>query len=310
MFLLRRAAVRAITSTPSLAVAARSRSFTSVAPSAFRSRQQQSILSCLQRRFASDDAAKKESVVDTPENFAQTAAEAPVDENVTSVPPAQRTEPTTAVESEGAGANRFSFTNKSQPRGLAPAPPATTVYVGNLFYEITDDQLQRIFSRFGEIVAVRLSKDDRGLSRGFAHVEFKTLESATAAIENLDQQVFEGRNLVVQYHRHKPRTSRIREAQRPEIPATKTLFVGNMSYEMSDKDLNDLFRDIPNVVDVRVAIDRRTGQPRGFAHAEFIDVNSATEGMKILREKVLYNRQLRVDYAPPTLKQRQRADAE
>ncbi|KAK4987894.1 hypothetical protein LTR28_001805, partial [Elasticomyces elasticus] len=59
----------------------------------------------------------------------------------------------------------------------------------------------------------------------------------------------------------------------PQAPGqpTKTLFIGNMSFQMSDKDLNDLFREIRNVLDVRVAIDRRTGQPRGFAHADFID---------------------------------------
>lgn len=70
-----------------------------------------------------------------------------------------------------------------------------------------------------------------------------------------------------------------------------------MSFEMSDKDLNDLFRDIRNVMDVRVAIDRRTGQPRGFAHADFIDVASATKARELLQEKVIYGRQLRVDFS-------------
>jgi RNA recognition motif-containing protein len=70
-----------------------------------------------------------------------------------------------------------------------------------------------------------------------------------------------------------------------------------MSFEMSDKDLNDLFRDIKNVMDVRVAIDRRTGQPRGFAHADFIDVASATKAMEVLKGKEVYGRELRVDYS-------------
>ena len=70
-----------------------------------------------------------------------------------------------------------------------------------------------------------------------------------------------------------------------------------MSFEMSDKDLNDLFRDIRNVVDVRVAIDRRTGQPRGFAHADFIDVASAVRAKDVLKDKVIYGRNLRVDFS-------------
>lgn len=78
---------------------------------------------------------------------------------------------------------------------------------------------------------------------------------------------------------------------------SRTLFIGNMSYEMSDQDLNDLFRDIENVVDVRVAIDRRTGTPKGFAHADFTDILSAERAFAILGRKRVYGRSLRVDYS-------------
>lgn len=70
-----------------------------------------------------------------------------------------------------------------------------------------------------------------------------------------------------------------------------------MSFEMSDKDLNDLFREVRNVVDVRVAIDRRTGAPRGFAHADFIDVESAMKAREYLQSREIYGRRLRVDYS-------------
>jgi len=110
-------------------------------------------------------------------------------------------------------------------------------------------------------------------------------------------QVFEGRNLVVQFHKAKPNTRTPGGAPYQSNPPAKTLFIGNMSFEMSDKDLNDLFRDIRNVVDVRVAIDRRTGQPRGFAHADFIDVASATKAKEVLGDKVIYGRQLRIDFS-------------
>ena len=80
-------------------------------------------------------------------------------------------------------------------------------------------------------------------------------------------------------------------------PPSKTLFIGNMSFEMTDKDLNDLFREVKNVIDVRVAIDRRTGQPRGFAHADFVDIASAEKAHQSLNSKEVYGRQLRVDYS-------------
>jgi RNA recognition motif-containing protein len=139
--------------------------------------------------------------------------------------------------------------------------------------------------------------DNRGLSRGFGYVDFASIPDAQAAIENLDMQVFEGRNLVVQFHAAKPNSKTRGPSGFEANPPSKTLFIGNMSFEMSDKDLNDLFRDIRNVMDVRVAIDRRTGQPRGFAHADFIDVASATKAREVLKEKTIYGRQLRVDFS-------------
>jgi len=73
-----------------------------------------------------------------------------------------------------------------------------------------------------------------------------------------------------------------------------------MSFDMSDRDLNNLFREIKNVIDVRVAIDRRTGQPRGFAHADFQDVESAERAYEELKGKMVCGRALRIDFSTST----------
>ena len=54
------------------------------------------------------------------------------------------------------------------------------------------------------------------------------------------------------------------------------------------------------MIDVRVAIDRRTGQPRGFAHADFMQVEDASKALEDLRGKVVCGRELRVDYSTST----------
>ena len=129
----------------------------------------------------------------------------------------------------------------------------------------------------------------------FGYVEFDNLDSAAAAIQSLDQQVFEGRRMVVQYHvRRQPNDSIGNKARNPP---SKTLFVGNLSFQMTDKDLSDLFRECKNVLDIRVAIDRRSGQPRGFAHADFISTEDAQKAKKMLETKQVYGRHLRLDYA-------------
>lgn len=52
-----------------------------------------------------------------------------------------------------------------------------------------------------------------------------------------------------------------------------------------------------NVLGVRVAIDRRTGQPRGFAHADFMDTASAVAAKEYLTGKTIYGRTLRIDFS-------------
>ncbi|KAK4635679.1 Nuclear localization sequence-binding protein [Fulvia fulva] len=186
-----------------------------------------------------------------------------------------------------------------QRQGQAPTP-SKILYIGNLFFEVTSAQLEAEFSKFGEVVNTRVVQDDRGLSKGFGYVEFARQEHADRATE-LDQQVFHGRRMAVQFHVRRdntqPRQARLRSDSRVPAPPSKTLFIGNMSYQMSDRDLNDLFREIKNVLDVRVAIDRRSGQPRGFAHADFIDIESAEKAKQYLEKKEVYGRRLRVDFS-------------
>lgn len=86
------------------------------------------------------------------------------------------------------------------------------------------------------------------------------------------------------------------QARRPHA-ATRSLYVGNIHYETTDAELNRIFRGLENVTDVRVAVDRSTGWPRGFAHADFADVESAARALKKLRGIAINGRELRIDFA-------------
>ena len=45
-------------------------------------------------------------------------------------------------------------------------PPSTTLYVGNLFFDVAESDVQREFEKAGEVVSIRIIKDGRGLSKG------------------------------------------------------------------------------------------------------------------------------------------------
>jgi RNA recognition motif-containing protein len=79
------------------------------------------------------------------------------------------------------------------------------LYVGNLPYSATEDQLTELFSRAGKVDSVRVMRDmATGRARGFAFVEMGSDDEATKAISEFHEQQMEGRALVVNEARPKP----------------------------------------------------------------------------------------------------------
>jgi cold-inducible RNA-binding protein len=78
---------------------------------------------------------------------------------------------------------------------------AQKLYVGNLPFSVTADDLQGLFSQHGEVHSVNLITDrDTGRPRGFGFVE---MENAEAAIDALNGHEFEGRALTVNVARER-----------------------------------------------------------------------------------------------------------
>ncbi len=72
------------------------------------------------------------------------------------------------------------------------------LYVGNLLYEVTDDQLKEQFAAAGTVVSASvITYRDSGRSKGFGFVEMATEEEAQKAIDTMNGQDFQGRKLVV-----------------------------------------------------------------------------------------------------------------
>jgi len=79
------------------------------------------------------------------------------------------------------------------------------LYVGNLAYETTSDELNALFSEVGQVDSCNLIIDrDTDRSKGFAFIEMDSKESANAAKEKLNGQDLHGRALKV--NEAKPRT--------------------------------------------------------------------------------------------------------
>ena len=78
------------------------------------------------------------------------------------------------------------------------------MYVGNLAFQSTEDDIQNLFAQYGEVKSINLITDrETGRSRGFAFVEMDD-EAAKNAMQSLDGTDLDGRNLKVNEAR--PRT--------------------------------------------------------------------------------------------------------
>lgn len=72
------------------------------------------------------------------------------------------------------------------------------LYVGNLLYEVTGEELRELFSQAGEVVMADIvSFRDTGRSKGFGFVEMATEEEAQKAIEMFSEYDYRGRKLLV-----------------------------------------------------------------------------------------------------------------
>jgi len=78
------------------------------------------------------------------------------------------------------------------------------IYVGNLNYNLTEDELREVFEEFGEVSSAKIINDKySGRSKGFGFVEMPNDSEAQDAIDNLNDKDVGGRNIKVNQARER-----------------------------------------------------------------------------------------------------------
>jgi len=80
-------------------------------------------------------------------------------------------------------------------------------------------------------------------------------------------------------------------------PPSKTIFVGNIPYGLTEEQIKDIFSSAGNVVDFHLVYDHETGRPKGYGFAEYPDIDSASSAVRNLNDYEIMNRKLRVDFS-------------
>ena len=81
------------------------------------------------------------------------------------------------------------------------------IYIGNLPYDFTEEELKEMFDQFGEVANVKIVTDKvSGTSKGFGFIEMEQKSEGRDAIQVLDQSAVRGRN--VRVHAARPKNGR------------------------------------------------------------------------------------------------------
>ncbi|KAK7035695.1 hypothetical protein R3P38DRAFT_2616113 [Favolaschia claudopus] len=175
------------------------------------------------------------------------------------------------------------------PTWMAKTPPSRQLYLGNIHFDATEEDIHELVLPFGEVDSVRLLRNPDGSHRGTGWVVFADQSAADRClVVGLD--LFD-RPLRVEYSK----ANNLRGQ-----PPSRILYVGNLAPGDHEGHVRDVFEPFGAIQRVSVATSRR-GEPRGFAHVEFLneeDAVSAHEQMAVTPPRIL-DHELRVTYASP-----------
>lgn len=186
---------------------------------------------------------------------------------------------------------------------MESAPGQNAVYVGNLAWSVTSEQLMNVLQQAGPVVSCEVQTTSNGKSRGFGLATFADADSAQHAIQTLRDYEIEGRLIFLREDRgHLPRPEKDtksrqqRKAPEPDTPAEPStkLFVGNLPWRITGDDLKGMF-SAHNPTSSLVQVGR-DGRSRGYGIVEFASVDAATAAMNAVNGQVLDGRDINVRF--------------
>jgi len=146
--------------------------------------------------------------------------------------------------------------------------------VGNLAWSTTTDDLRAIFEKFGKVTEIRVSEDNLGRPRGFAHITMESEAQATAAVKAVfDSPIFlNGRNVRCDF------ASGMKTGG--DTPSQSLL---SWEFDGDENDLQRIFTKYArNITRIHVLRDRETWESKRMAFIDFTSVEIATEAREEL----------------------------
>jgi splicing factor 3B subunit 4 len=163
-----------------------------------------------------------------------------------------------------------------------------TCYIGNMDSRVTDEILWELFIQCGPVVNVHVPKDKiTGEHQGFGFVEFRSEDDAEYAIKIMHMIKLHGKPIKVNKASQDKRTQ--------EVGAN--IFVGNLSEEIDEKGLKDIFTAFGVVLSTKIMRDPDNGTSKHYGFVSFDNFESSDEAIKKMNGQYISGKPIEVSYA-------------
>ncbi|KAJ6685876.1 POLYADENYLATE-BINDING PROTEIN, partial [Salix purpurea] len=163
----------------------------------------------------------------------------------------------------------------------------TSLYVGDLDFNVTDSQLYDLFNQVGQVVSVRVCRDlSTRRSLGYGYVNYSNPQDAARALDVLNFTPLNSKPIRVMYSHRDPS---IRKSGMANI------FIKNLDKTIDHKALHDTFSSFGNILSCKVATDA-SGQSKGYGFVQFDNEEAAQNAIDKLNGMLINDKQVYVGH--------------
>ncbi|KAI9278753.1 hypothetical protein BDA99DRAFT_15050 [Phascolomyces articulosus] len=173
------------------------------------------------------------------------------------------------------------------------------VWVGNLAFKTTREQITKFFSDCGTVTRLKCPSGNgkNSNNKGFAYVMFATKEEADKAVEKSEQKI-DGRALLIKASDNFERKDglTVKEVKKQKNPPCATLFIGNLPFDATKEKLKEAFAECGDIMNVRLGTFEDSGKCKGFGYVDFETVEDATAAIRATNKHMMDGRKMRVEF--------------
>lgn len=197
-------------------------------------------------------------------------------------------------------------TDKSEVNDTPPENDST-IFVKNLNFSTTEEQLKRVFSRVGPIHSIQIAKkkagDGKNLSLGYGFIQYKHKKSADEALKTLQYYEIDLHTLELKRSDRTvnlPATAVRKGTKKAEQKESTKIMVRNIPFQAKIGEVRQLFQTFGELKAIRLPKKAVPGpeQHRGFGFVDFVNKSDAKNAFEALSQSThLYGRRLVLEWA-------------